>query len=316
MYAAPGSASISSAAARARAGPRPLPSGGGFAVAGDGADLVVVVEDPGDGGAGAGDVLDGLGDDLAEGVGVPGGAEQVEEERLVEFVGADVAGVLAGGGHGDLADEEPFAAVALGVLLAYRAPAPPHVVDLGLVPGERVDRVAGAGVGLGVVGVGQLGVLVQAGGDVDAEAVDAPVEPEPQDAFELGGDLGGAPVPVGLLGGEHVQVPLAGPAVGLGDPGPCRSAEHRVPVVGRLAAVGAAAVGEVEAGAGGAAGLAVQGLTEPRVLAGAVVGDNVQQDLDAEAAGLRHEQVELGEVAEDRVDVAVVGDVVAVVVLR
>ena len=30
----------------------------------------------------------------------------------------------------------------------------------------------------------------------------------------------------------------------------------------------------------------------------------------------RHQQVELGEVAEDRVDVAVVGDVVAVVVLR
>ncbi len=234
----------------------------------------------------------------------------------MEFVGADVLGVLAGGGDGDLADEEALAAVALGVLLADGAPAAPHVVDLGLVPGERVDRVAGAGVGLRVVGVGQVGVLVEAGGDVDAEAVDAAVQPEAQDPVELGGDLGVAPVPVGLLGGEHVQVPLAGPAVGFGDPGPGGSAEHGVPVVGRLGAVGAAAVGEVEAGPGRAAGGGGEGLAEPGVLAGAVVRDDVEQHLDAEPPRGAHQQVELAEVAEERVDVAVVGHVVAVVVLR
>ena len=37
---------------------------------------------------------------------------------------------------------------------------------------------------------------------------------------------------VGLLGRERVQVPLAGPAVGLGDPGPGGAAEARNPVVG------------------------------------------------------------------------------------
>ncbi len=276
----------------------------------------MVVEDPGDRGAGARDVLHGLTDDLAEGVGLPGGAEQVEEERLVEFVRADVLGVLPGGGHGDLADQEPLAAVVGGVLLAQGAPVPPHAVHLGLVPGERVDRVAGAGVGLRVVGVGQFGVLVEAGGDVDAEAVDAAVEPEAQDAVELGGDLGGAPVPVGLFGREHVQVPLAGAAVGLRDPGPGRAAEHGVPVVGRLAAVRAPAVGEVEAGTGGAARPRGERLTKPRVRAGAVVRDDVQEHLDPDAPGGGHQQVELGEVAEDRVDVAVVGHVVAVVVLR
>ncbi|BFO20536.1 hypothetical protein SHKM778_69240 [Streptomyces sp. KM77-8] len=181
----------------------------------------------------------------------------------MEFVRADVAGVFAGGGDGHLADQEAFAAVAGGVLLAHRAPVPPHVVHLRLVPGERVDRVAGAGIGLRVRGVGQLRVLVEAGGDVDAEAVDAPVQPEAEDAVELGGDLGLAPVPVRLLGREHMQIPLAGPAVRLGDTGPGGSAEHGVPVVGRFGAVGAAALGEVEAGALGAARGRVEGGAEP-----------------------------------------------------
>src|SRR5690606_41603063 len=101
-----------------------------------------------------------------------------------------------------------------------------------------------------------------------------------QGAVELGGDLGVAPVPVRLLGREHVQVPLAGPAVRLGDTGPGGAAEHGVPVVGRLVAVRAAAVGEVEAGALRAAGGRGERLPEPRVLAGAVVRDDVQQHLE------------------------------------
>jgi hypothetical protein len=159
-------------------------------------------------------------------------------------------------------------------------------------------------------------VLEEAGGDVDAETVDAPVQPEAQHPVELGGDLRVTPVPVGLLGREHVQVPLAGPSVRLGHPAPRRAAEHRVPVVGRLVAAGAAAVGEVETGAGRAAGSRGECLAEPGVLAGAVVRDDVEQHLDAEPPRGAHQQVELGEVAEERVDVAVVGHVVAVVVLR
>jgi hypothetical protein len=44
--------------------------------------------------------------------------------------------------------------------------------------------------------------------DVDAEAVDAPVEPEPHDVLELRVDLGVPPVQVGLLGSEQVEAPL------------------------------------------------------------------------------------------------------------
>src|SRR5699024_6323899 len=44
--------------------------------------------------------------------------------------------------------------------------------------------------------------------------------------------------------------------------------------------------------------------------------DEVDDDLDAELVGTGHERVEVVEGAEERVDVAVVGDVVATVVLR
>lgn len=163
---------------------------------------------------------------------------------------------------------------------------------------------------------GSSGCLKRAGGDIDAEAVDAPVQPEPQCTVEVRADLGVAPVPVGLFGREHVQVPLARAAVRLGHPAPGRAAEHGVPVVGRLGAVRSPPVGEVEPGPGGTARRRGQRLTEPGVLAGAVVGDDVEQHLDAQPPGGRHQPVELGEVAEERVDVAVVGDVVAVVGLR
>jgi hypothetical protein len=50
--------------------------------------------------------------------------------------------------------------------------------------------------------VGQVGCLNQPVGDVDAESVDAAVEPEAQDGFELGPDPGMVPVEVRLLGAE------------------------------------------------------------------------------------------------------------------
>ncbi len=47
-----------------------------------------------------------------------------------------------------------------------------------------------------------------------------------------------------------------------------------------------------------------------------VVGDEVDDDADASRVGAGDELVEVGEGAEERVDVDVVGDVVAGVVLR
>jgi hypothetical protein len=93
----------------------------------------------------------------------------------------------------------------------------------------------------------------------------------------------------------------------------CRgAAEHRLPVVGRGVGL---AVAEDVARALGAARAGRQRLLEPTVLVGGVVGDEVDDDPQSEVVGAPDQVVGVGEPAEERVDVAVVGDVVAVVVL-
>ncbi len=159
--------------------------------------------------------------------------------------------------------------------------------------------------------VGHLGILRQPVGDVDAEAVDATVEPEAQDRLELLADLVVQPVEIRLLDVEQVQVPLAWRPVGLGDAGPRRTAERALPVVRRLPAARAASVAEHVPGPLPAARAGRQRLLEPLVLIGGVVGDDVHDHPQAEGVGVGEQAVHVGERAEARIDVPVVGDVVA-----
>ncbi len=167
-------------------------------------------------------------------------------------------------------------------------------LDAGLVgaPG-RVRRI-----------VAELGVLDQVPEHVDAEAVDAPVQPEAQHLVHGGADLGITPVEVGLLLQEGVVVELARGLV----PFPGRAAEIAEPVVGRRA-VGLAVPPDVpvplRAGARGAA------LQEPGVLVGGVVRHEVQYQLQSAPVRLCEQGVEILEGAEQRIDRPVVGDVVA-----
>src|SRR5580704_19269871 len=75
--------------------------------------------------------------------------------------------------------------------------------------------------------VTELWVLEQAGDGIEAKSVHAALEPEAERGLHLGSDIGVAPVQIGLLGKERVQVVAPGDRVSL----PGRSAEPGHPVV-------------------------------------------------------------------------------------
>src|SRR5580704_16805024 len=121
------------------------------------------------------------------------------------------------------------------------------------------------------------------------------------------------PVPVRLACVEQVQVPLPEAAVGLGHPGPGYAAELRQPVVRRQLAVLAAAVAEDEHGSFPAARRRRQRGAEQRVRTRAVVGHEVDDHPDLVRLGVLDQSVEVGHGAEQRIDRAVVADVIAAV---
>ncbi len=139
---------------------------------------------------------------------------------------------------------------------------------------------------------------------VEAEAVDAAVEPEPRHVDKLVPDLGLVEVEVRLLLQEVVHVVLLALAI----PFPGGTAEDREPVV-RRRAVGFRLGPDVPVGLGIVA--ARPAFLEPAVLVGGVAEHEVDHHPEAEFVRPRDQRVEIAERAEHRVDVAVVGDVVA-----
>ena len=160
-------------------------------------------------------------------------------------------------------------------------------------------------VSLKIVAVEILGKAVR---HVHTEAIRAVVEPETQRLDEIGTNLGVLPVPVRLLLGEHVQVPLA-----IGHTRPRRATEACDPISRRLVAVRPLAVAEDVAVALRGTGGGGKGGLEPFMQVGAVVRHDVDHDLDASLVGGPGELVEVVHGAELRVDVAVVIHVVAAV---
>jgi hypothetical protein len=120
--------------------------------------------------------------------------------------------------------------------------------------------------------------------NIDSEAVHAAVEPETQDAREVGLDDVVVPVEVGLLGGEEVQVVLLTRLVER----PGRAAESRLPVVRRSAVP---ARTEEVAGAVGV-GLIRDRVPEPGMLVRRVVRDDVDDDSQPKGVCVFDEPIE------------------------
>ena len=198
------------------------------------------------------------------------------------------------------------------VLVEHLADAAMDVVDRGVVEPRIVIRVLQQFVG-GPVMVRQTFRLGHAVRDVDAESVDAAVQPEPERLREILDDLRIVPVQVGLFRRENVQVPLARLAVGLGDPRPRRPAEDARPVVGRLRAVLTATVAEDVPVPFGTAGRRRQGGAEPFVLDAGVIGHQIHRHLDLPRVRGLDQLVHGREVTEQRVDVTGIGHVVTVI---
>ena len=124
--------------------------------------------------------------------------EQIEVEDLIQLTGPDVVGRVRGR-QPYLAQQGEFAVVAVD----DPTPALEDFVHAGLVP--QVGIVA-----VWVDEIRKVWVLDHRVGDVDPEAVDAPVEPGGEHLVEHRGHIVVVPVEVGLAGVEAVEVPLLG----------------------------------------------------------------------------------------------------------
>ena len=153
---------------------------------------------------------------------------------------------------------------------------------------------------------GSAGSLPMQVHDVDAEAVDAAVEPEAQHVVHGLDDLRVVPVEVGLLGQEGVQVPLPGGLV----PGPRADRRRRPPASCWADAVRRAVAPAVPVALGESSRRA-RVSTNHGCWSDVWLGTQSSSTRMSRAWASASRRVEGREVAEERVDVAVVGHVVA-----
>jgi hypothetical protein len=235
-----------------------------------------------------------LGEDVddREAVLLPDGHEQARHDREVEGHVALVA--VAEVGDGVL---RPL------IGLGQQHPVGIALVDVGAQALQRRVRLGQ------VLATGAL-ALVEVGHGVEAQPVDAQLEPEvehPRDGAEDGRIV---VVEVGLMAVEAM------PVVGAGDgvPGPVGGLEVLEDDPRLAVAVGRVAP-DVEI-ALGAAGRGPPGALEPGVLVGGVVEHQLGDDPQAVPVGRAQEDLEVVQRAVAGVDVGVVGDVVAVIPQR
>ncbi|MPM00683.1 hypothetical protein SDC9_46912 [bioreactor metagenome] len=157
--------------------------------------------------------------------------------------------------------------------------------------------------------VAQLFVMHVEVDRVEAEAVDATLEPEPRHVQQRLLHRRAMEVQVGLADEEVVQVILLAPGVPL----PGRTAEDRQPVV-RRGAVGLRIGPDIPIGTRVVA--ARPALLEPGVQVRGVAEHEVDHHLQPKRMGRGDDLIEIGKAAEHRIDVAVIADVIAEILHR
>ena len=230
-------------------------------------------------------------------------------EAEVQLVGAQVPGELFVVVHPHLADRDR-----VRVVVEHRADVAVDLVHAVVMLNLGSSSMSASSTSASVTSMsGQPGRFGHAVRDVDAEPVDAALEPEPQRLLEIVVDLAVLPVEVGLLGVEQVQIPLPGIAVRLGDPRPRGPPKIDTQLFGGCTPPGPGAVAEDVAlprvGAGPAASAAWNhGCAELVWL-----GTRSIVTLMPSAVGRLDQPVQRLHPAEQRVDVTRIRHIVAVV---
>ena len=230
--------------------------------------------------------------------GLPGAREEVEVERRVQFVRAQVAREPLRIGQPDLSDQYALFVEAV-------CDCAPGAVDLmQLVPihervltRRRIGRL-----------LAERGILDEQRRRVDAHACDAAIEPKAQNVLVLDPDIEVRPVEIGLLGGEQMEVPLA-----VVDARPRGPSEDRLPAVRRIGPLLTLPGPEPEPVALGRAGRRGESLLEPAMFARDVIGHDIDDRANPELARLGDQLLGFVERPERRVDRAIVDNVVPVV---
>ena len=178
-----------------------------------------------------------------------------------------------------------------------------HVVLIGVgVVGQK--PAAGALLeGLGRV-VAQLPIVEAEIDGIKTHAIDAAIEPEAHVVQRRAAHFRVVKIQVGLRAEKIVEVVLRAPRFPL----PGNAPKDRQPVVGRTA-VGPRVGPHVPGGAGVAAILPA--LDEPGVFRGGMAEHLVDHHLEAQAVRLAQQTVEVLQRAEQRIDSAIVGNVIA-----
>ena len=160
--------------------------------------------------------------------------------------------------------------------------------------------------------VRQLHVLRDEGDHVLAESVDPHVQPEPHDVLDLFADLRIVHIQIRLLPGKNMQVILLPLRIVL----PRQPLELAVPVVGRQARLPLPQGIPPDVVVAVRIVLPLAALQEPGVFVGRVVDHQVQEHLESQLMGAVQDLLKLFERSVVRVDVPVVGNVIAVVRVR